>query len=62
MKHKYQLIIEFESDKPVKIQPAYGIQYENALGHFVFNNGYDSINSTFIYGTGKTKLKKLKKD
>ena len=62
MKHKYQLVIEFESEKPVIKGKNALIQFENGLTYFVeVPNGPDSINGTFIYGTGKTKLKKLKK-
>jgi hypothetical protein len=56
--HKYILTIEFESDGPVTkhIDPL--IQFENGLGYFV-EGTQDSINNTFIYGTGNSKLVKV---
>ena len=63
MKHKYQLMIEFESDKPIRKHNNNMIQFENGLTYFVetIRGENESINTSFQYGTGKTKLKKLKK-
>ena len=56
--HKYQLIIEFESERAVKAICSNLTQYENGLCYFV-EIPKVSINETFVYGTGKTKLKKI---
>lgn len=64
MKHKYVLTIEFESEKAVTKHKDALIEYENGLGYFVDTPAtppFSSINETFVYGTGKTKLRKLKK-
>jgi hypothetical protein len=58
-KHKYKLVIEFETEKAVKMQESRMIQYENCLEYFVYvPNLKHSINETYIYGTGKARLKK----
>ena len=59
-KHKYVLTIEFESEKPVKKHADAQIQFDSALGHFVEVPGHSwTIDGTFHYGSGKTKLKKV---
>ena len=59
--HKYVLTIEFESEQPVKKHADVRVQFENGLGYFVEGKDFhsNSINNTFVYGTGKTKLKKV---
>jgi hypothetical protein len=61
--HKYVLTIEFESEQPVKKHADALIQFENGLGYFVEGKDFhsNSIDNTFVYGTGKTKLKKASK-
>lgn len=63
-KHKYILTIEFESEKPVvKFSDKDGVQFENGLGYFVdtpAKRPFSSINTSFVYGSGKTKLRKAK--
>lgn len=61
--HKYQLVIEFESEKPVSKHADHMTQFENGLGYFVEtpSHNLDSINQTFVYGTGKARLKKVSK-
>lgn len=58
--HKYVLTIEFESELAVVKGKDALVQFENGLTYFVeVPNGPESINNTFVYGTGKTKLKKV---
>ena len=58
--HKYILTIEFESEKAVVKGKDALVQFENGLTYFVeVPFGVESINNTFVYGTGKTKLKKV---
>ena len=59
--HKYVLTIEFESERVVHSVRNALVQFENGLGYFVEVDERinDSINNTFVYGTGKTKLKKV---
>ena len=61
--HKYQLVIEFESEKPIMKHSNALVQFENGLGYFVETlfdgKNPSSINDSFVYGTGKTALKKL---
>lgn len=62
MKHSYKLTIKFSSEKPVKKVEDYLIQFENGLPYFMeVIQENDSINNTFIYGTGSAKLKKVKR-
>jgi predicted O-linked N-acetylglucosamine transferase (SPINDLY family) len=56
--HTYELTIRFSSEKAVDMIPSNLTQYENGLGYFV-EMSKDSINNTFVYGSGKTTLKKL---
>jgi hypothetical protein len=58
--YKYKLTVEFESEVPVKLYPEkLGIQYENGLPYFVESRiDTESVNSSFIYGSGKRKLTK----
>jgi hypothetical protein len=55
--HKYELTIQFESEKAMRKHKDDLIQFENGLGYFLDG----PINHTFRYGTGKTKLKKVSK-
>ena len=58
--HKYVLTIEFESEMAVVKGKDALVQFENGLTYFVeVPMGKESINNTFVYGTGKTKLKKV---
>lgn len=60
-KYKYQLIIDFESEEKIKKWSNDLIQYENGLIYFVdVLKQPNSINNTFIYNSGKSKLKRTK--
>ena len=56
--HRYLLTIEFECELPVKAVRNVLIQFENGLPYFV-ETSKDSVNNSFVYGTGKAKLKKM---
>jgi hypothetical protein len=58
--HKYILTIEFESEHAVKKFADFHVQFENGLGYFVeCPKLTETINTSFVYGTGKTKLIKV---
>lgn len=60
--HKYVLTIEFESERPIKATPSRLTQFENGLCYLVEpSTGAYSIEETYVYGTGKSKLKKVVK-
>lgn len=63
MKHKYQIVFEFETDRAIKPQrDARLIQFENVLEYFGFvPNLKHHISGCYVYGTGKFKLKKVSK-
>lgn len=63
-KHKYTLTIEFETDTPIKTVATQKdkdlIQFENGLPYFVeAKRTGESVNDSFVYGSGKVKLKKV---
>ena len=55
------MTIEFESEKPVIKGNDTFCPFEKGLPYFVGHSDADSLNNTFVYGTGKTKLKKVSK-
>lgn len=62
--HKYSVTIEFESEIPVKLVDQGLVQFENALPYFLdpkSSRQKESVNNTFVYGSGKIKLKEIKK-
>ena len=57
-KTKYKLTIEFETDQPVKKVANWAVQFENGLTYFVEGG---NINEGFVYGSGRTTLKKVRR-
>ena len=59
--HRYQMTIEFETEHPLKAVNNSLIQFENALPYFAeVTKAKESLNNSFVYGSGKMKIKKLK--
>jgi RNA polymerase-interacting CarD/CdnL/TRCF family regulator len=59
--YKYQITVDFETTEPLK---AYGqkdsVQFENGLPYFAeATKAGTSLNDSFVYGSGKIKMKKL---
>ena len=64
-KKRYKLVIEFETESPVKpivkSSDSAMVQFENAIPYFVeTKNKNVSANESFVYGSGKFKLIELK--
>lgn len=63
--YKYKLVVEFESEKPLKMNDQELIQFENGLPYFADTKDKSTtLNSTYVYGSGKmtfTEIKSKKK-
>lgn len=64
-KKKYKLVIEFETETPVKpiVKASENtlVQFENAIPYFVETKNKNlSVNESFVYGSGSFKLTEVK--